>query len=397
MGCDLCSGESTGRVESDSVSSRRSVDLDLSGVGLEAVGGILGGHSALDGEPSLGDVLLHETERRQGRSRCDLDLGGDDVDTGDLLGDGVLDLHSGVDLDKVVSAELVDEELDRSGVRVANLARDGDGVPEQALEGLVREVRGGRDLDNLLVSSLDGAVSLKQVDKVALGVSENLDLDVSRVVQEPCDRRSERSESARPRPKLNWSRSEDDGLTLDEDGSVSESALCLAGCPLERVLHLALLSDDSHSSSSSSERGLDDDGEADLLDEVLGLVPLGNSSRRSRDDGHSASDGERSSGRLVSEAGDDLRLRADEDDACVLALLRKLGVLGEESVSKADKSSGCAWAGWRGGDGVSSPRVDHVDSVLEGDADDVVLGEVRSDGGETLADLVGLVSLRGTR
>ena len=193
MGCDLCSGESTGRVESDSVSSRRSVDLDLSGVGLEAVGGILGGHSALDGEPSLGDVLLDEAERRQGRSGGDLDLGGDNVDAGDLLGDGVLDLHSRVDLDKVVAAELVDEELDGSRVRVPNLARDGERVPEQTLEGLLAEVRGRRDLDNLLMSSLDGAVSLKQVDEVALGVSEDLDLDVSRVVQEPWVEKGERA------------------------------------------------------------------------------------------------------------------------------------------------------------------------------------------------------------
>lgn len=82
---DLRSGEPTARVEPDSVSSRTPVDLDLSGVGLEAVGGVLGGDSALNGEPSLGDVLLNEAEGREGRSRGDLDLGGDDVDSGDLL------------------------------------------------------------------------------------------------------------------------------------------------------------------------------------------------------------------------------------------------------------------------------------------------------------------------
>jgi hypothetical protein len=37
--------------------------------------------------------------------------------------------------------------------------------------------------------------------------------------------------------------------------------------------------------------------------------------------------------------------------------------------------------------------VDHVDIVLERDADDIVLGEVGRDGWETFADLVRLVGL----
>lgn len=42
----------------------------------------------------------------------------------------------------------------------------------------------------------------------------------------------------------------------------------------------------------------------------------------------------------------------------------------------------------------SSPRVNHVDSVLESDPDDVVLSEVSSNGGESLSNLVGFIGLR---
>lgn len=37
--------------------------------------------------------------------------------------------------------------------------------------------------------------------------------------------------------------------------------------------------------------------------------------------------------------------------------------------------------------------MDHVDAMLDGDAEDVVLGEVCANGCEALADLVGLISL----
>ena len=38
--------------------------------------------------------------------------------------------------------------------------------------------------------------------------------------------------------------------------------------------------------------------------------------------------------------------------------------------------------------------MDHVDAMLDGDAEDVVLGEVSGDGSETLADLVSLIGLK---
>ena len=45
----------------------------------------------------------------------------------------------------------------------------------------------GRFLDELLVSALDGAVALPEVDDVALAVTENLELDVARVLDEFLD------------------------------------------------------------------------------------------------------------------------------------------------------------------------------------------------------------------
>ena len=41
------------------------------------------------------------------------------------------------------------------------------------------------------------------------------------------------------------------------------------------------------------------------------------------------------------------------------------------------------------------PGVDHIHSMLEGNADDVVLSEVGTDGRETFSDLVCFIGLQG--
>ena len=79
------------------------------------------------------DVRLAEAERLAGR---DPDLGRDEVDPGQHLGDRVLDLDPAVDLDEVEVAVGVDEELERADVLVARR----DHGPDRPLA----EVRAGR-------------------------------------------------------------------------------------------------------------------------------------------------------------------------------------------------------------------------------------------------------------
>ena len=78
----------------------------------------LGGDSALNGIASLGDGILGEAQLWQRSTGGNLDLRCDNVNAGDLLSDGVLDLDSRVDLDKVVAVLLVYEEL---GLRDSNV------------------------------------------------------------------------------------------------------------------------------------------------------------------------------------------------------------------------------------------------------------------------------------
>lgn len=91
-GSDNGTGETVTSVETDSISSCRSVDLNLAGVRGEAVCRIFRGDTALEGKTTGGDVVLGQAKLLERGTRRNLDLRSDDVDAGDFLCDGVLDL-----------------------------------------------------------------------------------------------------------------------------------------------------------------------------------------------------------------------------------------------------------------------------------------------------------------
>ena len=81
----------------------------------------------------------------------------------------------------------LEQELDRAGVLVTDRPCEGDGVGVQARRDGGVEVRGGRDLDHLLVAPLHRAVALAQVDAVAMQVGKHLHFDVARVQHRTLD------------------------------------------------------------------------------------------------------------------------------------------------------------------------------------------------------------------
>jgi hypothetical protein len=181
----------------------------------------------------------------------------------------MLNLDARVDLDEVVTVLLVYQELGCPGITVSNRAGKADSVVEDRIPHIGGQVLGRGNLDDLLVSPLDGAVTLVKMDNVAMVVTEELDLDMLGLVEEP----------------------------LDEDGAVAEGALGLGSGSLKGLLEGSLLAHDTHATAATTVGGLDDDGEAILVGELLDLLkPLdgtlgagdnrdvgGNSNRPSRD------------------------------------------------------------------------------------------------------------------
>ena len=137
-------------------------------------GGILGVDADLDGVTVEADVLLAETQRFPGG---DPELEGDQVFTDDGLGRRMLDLEAGVHFEKIEVVVLIDE-LDGSGVDVAAGPGHLHGRGTHGVQRGRWHRRRRRLLDELLVAALGRAVTGAQIDGVAVGVGEDLHLDV---------------------------------------------------------------------------------------------------------------------------------------------------------------------------------------------------------------------------
>jgi hypothetical protein len=176
-----------------------------------------------------------------------LNLRGNDVDSCDLLcmtstshprtkegkkltGNGMLDLNTGIDLNEVMSAHLIDQKLSRSGIPVPNTLCQLHGIGQNRVSDLLGQMSGGCDLDDFLVPSLHGTVALKEVDRVALRVSEDLHLDVARAFQE----------------------------SFDEHRSIAKRRLGFTHGAFKRVLELGGFANDAHAAAATAHGSFDD-------------------------------------------------------------------------------------------------------------------------------------------
>ena len=276
--------------------------------GEEAGVRVLGVDPGLDRMAADLHILLREVELLP---RGDAELRGDEVDAGDGLGDGVLDLEAGVHLEeeRLVGGVRVDDELDGAGAHVVHRPRRLDrDLPELlALGGGEGGAR--RLLDHLLVAALEGALALPQVDDMAMGVGEDLHLEVA----------------GRGDPAL-----EEEGVVAEGPGGLAPRGLERGG-QLGEVLHAV------HALPASAGGGLDQQRDPDLggAGEQRRVVQPGRG--QARHDGHAAGGDGLAGGDLVAHGRDRGGGRADEGDARRGAGDRELGALGEEAVAGVDR------------------------------------------------------------
>ena len=106
---------------------RLTIQTKRAGLRKKSIRRIFRVHPALDGMTALSEGLLTPG---QGLAGCDLQLRADEIGAGDGLGHAVLDLEARVHLEEVEPrsvAVALEQEFDRSGVPVADLARRGYG------------------------------------------------------------------------------------------------------------------------------------------------------------------------------------------------------------------------------------------------------------------------------
>ncbi len=266
---------------------------------------ILGVDPAFDRPAVAAHVLLRQGQPLAGR---DADHQLDQIEAGDRLGDRVLDLQAGVHLEEIERLVPVDDELDRAGRLVLHGASElhrllAHGDPRRLVEEWRRRL-----LDDLLVATLDRAFALVEVHDVAMGIAQNLDLDVPRILDE----------------------------LLDEHPVVAKRTLRLVSARGEAFAALDVVVRDAQALSPAAGGGLDHHRIADALGDRDGLLGRGNRAVVAGDRPHLGRQCELLRGDLVAHCLHRVGLRADEDDAFLLQRSAEGRVLRQESVSRVD-------------------------------------------------------------
>ena len=110
----------------------------------------------------------------------DEDLGLYQVDAGGHFRNRVFNLNTRVHFDEIVVAFVVDQEFHGAGAAVVHSFCDLDGVFAKTVSQLLADGQGRCEFNDLLVTSLDGTVTLAQVYDVAVVVAQYLHFDVLR-------------------------------------------------------------------------------------------------------------------------------------------------------------------------------------------------------------------------
>ena len=233
---------------------RRPVMHQAPNRGQEIAQRILGVDPRLHRPPGELDVTLLELELFAGG---DADHLLDQVDAGDELGDGMLDLQARIHLEEIEAPVLSDDELHRARRIVGDRLGERDRLlTHLSARGRIDE-RAWRFLHDLLIAALDRAFALAEMNDIAVLVAEHLDFDVARV----------------------------DDEFLDEHLLVAEGRFRLRASARKSLSYLGLRTRNSHAFSAAARGGLDHHGVANFVCDPRRLLGVGDRAEVTWNDG----------------------------------------------------------------------------------------------------------------
>jgi hypothetical protein len=262
---------------------------------------ILRANARFDGMAPAGDVSLRKWQAVAGR---DTKHGLHDVDAGDHFGHGVLDLKPGIDLQEII-AVAADDEFDRTDATIAEPVPKPDGILKHPFAKRGRQVGGGGFLNQLLMTTLQRAFALKQMDDVALAVSGDLHFDVTALLDE----------------------------FFDNQSRVAEGTLRLPHRRFDFLVHAIEGRDRPHALAAAAGCRFQHDGQAEATHRPFDLPGICAWCVAAGDGRYAGGHGFALGGGLVAEALDRLRRGTDEGEAGRLDRAGEGGVLGQKAKS----------------------------------------------------------------
>ena len=245
---------------------------------------------------------------RQRLTGSDTQLFFDQVNAGDHFCNRVFYLNTGVHFDEIELA-VFEQELESTCTAIADINTRFSATFADVATQFRGNARCWRFFDHFLVAALHGAVTFRQIDSVALTVSQYLNLDVARIFQ----------------------------VFLHVNHIVAESSFRFRTGHGDGLCQFSVAAHYAHTATAAAAGGFDNHRITNAFSNGTVFIHIvAQRAVRTRYARDARFFHRRDCGYFVAHQANGFCFRANEDKAGAFNLLGKVGVLGEEAVTRMD-------------------------------------------------------------
>mmetsp|Transcript_10026 Transcript_10026/g.15164 ORF Transcript_10026/g.15164 Transcript_10026/m.15164 type:complete len:206 (-) Transcript_10026:738-1355(-) len=169
-------------VKPNAHSSRHTKYLQHTSIRVKVMRWVLCCHSTLHSHAIYLDSVLGQPEVFQSSARSNLDLRLDNIYTCYLFRDSVLNLHSGVYFNKIVSAFTIHQKFHSTSVLVLGCGHKTKAIFQHSLASCLRKIHSRSGFHHFLMPALHGAIPVPEMHNISSSIPQYLHFDVARLV-----------------------------------------------------------------------------------------------------------------------------------------------------------------------------------------------------------------------
>mmetsp|Transcript_9278 Transcript_9278/g.14079 ORF Transcript_9278/g.14079 Transcript_9278/m.14079 type:complete len:265 (+) Transcript_9278:1281-2075(+) len=225
----------------------------------------------------------------------------------------MLDLQTCVHLQEVKVSLRIDQHLHGTSALVVDSFSQRHSLLSHRLSGSFVNERTGGLFDNLLVSPLDGALSLWQIHSILVLIHENLNFDVTGLIDE----------------------------LFDKHTAITEGGNSFSLGDMESFNNFFIIPGNTETLSSTTSRSLDHDRVSNLFGKSDHLITIINFPNKPRDNVDTSCLGDFFTFDFVTHSIHGMRSGTNEDDIILFKLFHKSRSLRQETIPWVNSSSFC--------------------------------------------------------